>query len=232
MTLSIVVPALNEANNLEATVRSLNEIVPQYFKNWEILIFNDGSTDATGSIADRLAKMDPKVKVTHHSTPRNLGACYKEGVAQATKEFIIMVPGDNECAQDVLRPVFEAAGKADMVVPYTTNSHVRPLGRRILSRAFVETLNLLAHRKIRYYNGAVLHKTAIIRDCPIQTDGFGYQAEALVKLLRRGISFVEVPTEILYRPHGKSKALGPKNILSTVQFVLTLARESLLQRSN
>ena len=164
----------------------IRQIVPRYFPDSEVLMFDDGSTDATGRIADRLAAEDSRIQVTHHSSPQNLGGCYRKGVAQATKEFLILVPGDNECGAEVLEPALSKAGSADIIIPYTDNPESRPLARRLLSRGFVELMNGLSGQRLRYYNGAVLHKTQLLRECPFRTDGFGYQAEILVKLLARG----------------------------------------------
>ena len=126
-----------------------------------------------------------------------------------------------------MEPVLERAGEADIIIPYTDNPEVRPLARRLLSRGFVGLMNILSGRRLRYYNGAVLHKTSLLRDCPFRTDGFGYQAEILVKLLARGCSYVEVPTRIRYRPHGSSKAFHVRNLIQLVRFVGTLAVDSI-----
>jgi glycosyltransferase involved in cell wall biosynthesis len=227
-SLSVIIPALNEQQNIEAAITTVSEVAKAYFDDWEILVFDDGSTDNTGTLADALAGKDTRVKVLHHKTPQNLGGCYKEGLALATKDYVIMIPGDNECGIDVMEKVFSLAGKADMIIPYTNNSHVRPLGRRLLSDAFVSLMNRISGYHLKYYNGAVLHRTELVRDCGINTDGFGYQAEALVKLLRQGCTFEEVGTEITYRPHGKSKALRIKNILAVSRFIANLTIETRL----
>jgi len=229
-SLSVVVPALNEEANIAATVQTVTDCVSRFFDDWEILIFNDGSTDQTGPIADRIAKENPRVKVTHHKSPRNLGACYRYGVAKATKDYVIMIPGDNECGQDVMENIFEVAGEADMIIPYTSNSEVRPWGRRVLSHAFVVLTNIISGCHIRYYNGAVLHKTALVKKYGVRSDGFGYQAELLVRMLRDGISYREVGTKINYRPHGRSKALRPDNIIKVAKFLGDLLVESRLCR--
>jgi dolichol-phosphate mannosyltransferase len=225
-SVTAIVPALNEQENIEAAITSVGKIAQKYFMDWEILVFDDGSKDRTGAIVDELAKKDHHVKVIHHQTPKNLGGCYKEGLSMATKDYAIMIPGDNECGADVMEKVFSLAGKADMIIPFTTNSHVRPLSRRFLSEAFVSLMNTISGYQLKYYNGAVLHKTELVRDCGIKTDGFGYQAEALVKLLRQGCTYEEVGTEITYRPHGKSKALRIKNIFAVTRFLTGLAIET------
>jgi dolichol-phosphate mannosyltransferase len=228
-TISLIVPALNEEQNIEATVQSIESTVTKYFQDYEILIFDDGSKDNTGTIADELAESDNHIKVIHHETPKNLGACYKEGVELASKEYVIMIPGDNECGPAVMEKVFELAGSADMIIPFTSNSEVRPFLRRVVSRAFVVMCNIVSGNHLKYYNGAVLHKTKLVKECGIKTDSFGYQAEILVKLMRQGCTYREVGTEITYRPHGKSKALRLNNIVRVANFLVELTIESRLK---
>lgn len=222
-TLTTIIPALNEEDNLENTVACVLRVASQYFKKLEIIIFNDGSTDNTGKIADRLARENSNIKVVHHDSPRNLGRCYKEGIELATMNYVILVPGDNECAEGVIDRVLSLVGKADIIIPYTNNGHVRSFSRRFLSEGFVKVLNVISKCNLRYYNGTVLHRTDIIRSREISTEGFGYQAEALVGLIHQGFSYLEVATEITLRAKGKSKAVSIKNIIDILKFLANLA---------
>lgn len=222
-TISIVVPCLNEELNLEGTIKNIQETVPEFFDDWEILLFNDGSTDATGKIAERLARGEPRIRVTPHATSKNLGACYKEAIGQATKEYFMLVPGDNECGVDLMRRVFAMAGSADIIVPFTSNPEVRPWARRVLSNAFTFLVRTISGQKLKYFNGAVLHQTRLLKDLSIRTNGFGYQAEILVRLLRKRHSWLELSTEIMYRPFGRSKALRLSSLTGIFTFLVQLA---------
>lgn len=223
-SISVIVPALNEQEKLEAAIETVKASTAKHFEELEILIFNDGSTDRTGEIADKLAKADPRIKVTHHDKPKNLGAVYKAGVKKATKEFLIMIPGDNENPPSSIEPVLAEAGNAEIIVPYTTNQHARPLLRRILSNGFVTLLNTVSGCHLRYYNGTVLHRVDLVKAINIETDSFGYQAELLIKLLKRKHSFKEVPIEISVDQAGrKSRALNVKNFATVGKFLLAVA---------
>jgi glycosyltransferase involved in cell wall biosynthesis len=221
-SVSLIVPALNEELNLESTIRNIEATVPSFFRDWEILIFNDGSRDNTGRISEQLARENPRILVTHHVTPRNLGACFKEGIQLATKKYLIMIPGDNECATDYMRAVFSATGQADMVIPYTVNQEVRPKMRQWLSAIFAWLVRKTSGVRLRYFNGAVLHKTELLKHLSVDTDGFGYQAEILVKLIRVGHSYKEVAAPIHYRPFGKSKAIRLKSLWAMGGFLLSI----------
>ena len=211
--ISVVVPALNEAANLAAAVARCQAAARRHFPDHEVIVVDDGSTDATGQIADRLAKADPRVRVVHHDRPRNLGYAYKEGVGLARFEHVLMFPGDNEGTDEQLDALMSRAGTADVVINYISNAEVRGWRRRLVSRSFVVVVNTLFGLSLRYYNGTALHRTALIRSVTIRTDSFAYQAEALVKLLRGGHSYVEVGTPIAPRAGGRTKAFRLRNAI-------------------
>ena len=224
-TITVIIPALNEAENIASAIETALVIIPQYFKAWEILVFNDGSKDDTGLIAEQFAIRNSTVRVIHHDTPKNLGGCYKEGVQLATMEYVIMIPGDNEASPSMLHSIFAVVGSADMIIPYTNNTQVRPWIRRALSTLFSQLLNTLSGANLKYYNGTVLHRTALIQSTPIITNSFGYQAEALVYLLKQKCSYREIGTPINYRAAGKSKAFNPSNLIETGKFLFRLANQ-------
>ncbi len=191
----------------------------RHFSDWEILIFNDGSTDRTGAIAERLSHENPRIWVFHHETPRNVGTCYAEAIEYATKSYLILTPGDNENDPRGLDRIFKLAGEADLIVPFTQNPEVRPALRQGLSGIFTFILNVASRRKLKYYNGTVLHKVALLRQCKLRTKGFGYQADLVLQLLKKGYSYLEVGIPIQARPGRKSRALTWRNFLDTGWFL-------------
>ena len=71
-TLSVVVPAYNEEENLSKAVENLLSAVKNKCGDYEILIFNDCSKDKTGVIADKLASKNKKIKAIHNERNRGL----------------------------------------------------------------------------------------------------------------------------------------------------------------
>jgi glycosyltransferase involved in cell wall biosynthesis len=220
--ISIIVPALNEAATLAAAVQRCRQAASRHFADHEIIVIDDGSTDDTGRIADRLARTDARVQVVHHERPRNLGRAYKAGLARARFPYVLLFPGDDEGSDEQLDAVMTRAGSADVVVNYIANPEIRPWHRRVLSRVFVSLLNALFGLRLRYYNGTVLHRTDLVRGITIRTDSFAYQAEALIKLLKAGHSYVEVGTPIAPRGAGRTKAFRLVNTLAVGRAVLRL----------
>jgi hypothetical protein len=158
--------------------------------------------------------------------PRNLGlgGAYKAGVAAASGIHVMMVPGDNAHPAHGITPIIAAVDSADMVIPYVTNPEVRSFMRRLASRGFVVIMNALFGLEVPYYNGLVVHRLDLLREIEIETDSFAYQAEAVVKLLKRGAKFQTVGVEINTREHGNTKAFRVSNVINVFRALLDLKR--------
>ena len=215
-SISVVVPAYNEEERLEGTIEAINASLGESFSDHEILIFNDKSTDRTGEIADALQRQDDRIRVIHNPVNMGFGYNYKEGVRLAEKEYVIMIPGDNEIPVGAISKIFTQVGRADIIVPHTANIWVRPLSRQIISKAFTGLMNLLSGLDLKYYNGTCVHRASLIKEVPIKTHGFAYMATILVRLIKSGASFTEIGVDIEQRSGGESKAFAIKNITSVL----------------
>ena len=224
-TLTVVVPAYNEEANLAAAVAEIHAACRGRVADYEIVVVDDGSRDGTGALADALAAADPRVRALHNRPNRGLGGAYKAGVAAARHAHVMMVPGDNSHPAEGVTPIIDRIGEADIVIPYVTNPESRGFARRVVSRAYTLLHNALFRLRVPYYNGLVVHRTALLRSITIETDGFAYQSEALVKLLRGGASFVSVGVVIDEGPQHRSTAFRPKNVMRVGVAVLRLAAD-------
>src|SRR5205814_1925901 len=114
-SISVVVPAYNEMGNLEAAVRDVVHAL-RTFDDYEVIVVDDGSQDGTGEVADRLAASLDRVSVIHHETNRGFSASYQTGLKHARMAYFTFVPGDHEVALESVEGIFDAVGKADIVV--------------------------------------------------------------------------------------------------------------------
>jgi len=221
-TLSVIIPALNEEGNLSDTVTNVLASIDHQFTDYELLVFDDGSSDGTGQIADELAIRNSRIRVIHN--PRNMGFGYNytRGVELAEMEYVAMFPGDNEIPGSAIRTILGAVGLADIVVPYIATPSVRPWSRRFISACFVALVNLLFGLRIRYFNGPCVHRRSLLQAVPMRTHGFAYMAAILIRLIRSERSYVEVPMQLQIRRHGQSKAFKPKNIVSVFATIASL----------
>lgn len=227
-----MVPALNEEDNLENTIEEIKHGIDRKLSHYEIIIFDDGSTDKTGIIADSLAKknkhslsIDKKIRVVHNRPNRGMGYCYRRGLQMARFEYYMYIPGDNQFPYYALSRMLEKIGTADIIIPYVTNMNIRPLARQLISSFFTILLNVLFGLKVTYYNAPVIHKTALLKGALPKTDGHAYQAEILVRLIKAGASYKEVGFKMKERRSGRTSAFKLKNILGVIKTVALLLWE-------
>jgi glycosyltransferase involved in cell wall biosynthesis len=222
-SLSVIVPCLNEEQNLRGTYDNVVAATKQTMEEYEILIFNDGSTDRTGSIADKIAAHDPHVTVVHNHPNKGFGYNFSAGVAIAKMNYVVVIPGDNEISRDSMTRIFGLAGKADIVIPFTVNTELRTWGRRLVSRLYTVLANALFQCELQYYNGPALHRLDLVRHLDPKTAGFGFQSVLLIKLIRRGYSFCEVDMYLQRKRIYQSSAVRVRNIISVVATLVRLA---------
>ena len=221
-SISVIVPALNEEGNLESTIHDILLSLGRGFSSYELLLINDGSTDRTAIIADGLASENSNIKVIHHATNQGLGYSLREGFQRASKEYVMWYPGDNGMQQPSLAVMFQHTGKADLIIPYIANPEFRSRARRMVSQAYVSLLNAIFGLDLKYYNGVVIYRSDLIKKVKTSTQGFAFLAEALIRMIKEGSTYEEVPTFHRERSHGESKAFRLQNFLDVFRMIHVL----------
>ena len=112
--LAVIVPAYNVSQYLEDCVKS---IVNQSYTNWEMVIINDGSVDATGSVADQLAAADGRITVIHQEN-RGLGAARNVGIDRTKAPYMTFIDSDDLIAAEAFSLMMESAAESgsDVVI--------------------------------------------------------------------------------------------------------------------
>jgi glycosyltransferase involved in cell wall biosynthesis len=210
---SFVVPCYNEAANIEPTIAAIEAGVTQAgVPSHEIVIIDDASIDKTQDVAAGLADRNSAISLIVNPVNKGFGGAYKEGLSRARGRYVIMVPGDDAFPVDSITRILEKRGEADIVVPYFERSADRSFLRRVISRLYTHMMNVIFRLHLPYYNGPVLHRADLLKTIEIETDGFGFQAEGLIKLIKAGATYTTVGIKVRERQSGRSTALRPKNI--------------------
>lgn len=221
-SLSIIIPALNEEANLKSIVENvINEFSKNEF-DYEIILINDGSEDKTKEIANEIASDEPRVKVIHHQRPMGIGSCFREGIEVSTKESITWLPADGENDPNELIKYLPLLEHVDIIIPFVLNVGIRSWGRRILSSAYLWIINLSFGTMFNYTNGNVIYRRSVFEIVKPKSNGFFYQTECVIKAVRSGFIFAEVPVRLRNRPVGHSKALSLMSFYSVIKDFLFL----------
>lgn len=228
--LSIIVPAYNEMRRLTSSVEEVIKAVDRCGLTCEIIIVDDASRDGTFAVAEELASMDKRISVIRNIQNLGLGGAYKAGLSIAKGKYVTWVPGDASHPAAGLLSAYRAIGMADIIIPRPINPQARGLVRRLISTCYTKLINGITGYPIPYYNGLSVHRTELLRSLNLKTNSFGFQAEAIVKLLLQGATYQIVDTEITERQVGRSKAFGVKNVLAVLATLAHIAKIALLRR--
>lgn len=224
-SVSIIVPVFNEEKNLPLAISDILHAMGGYRHGYEILIVNDGSTDSTGKIADTFIRTYKCICCIHHRHNEGIGAAFRSGITHAKKQWVVPFHGDNDSSAGSLREMIDRIGEADLISAYTVNTHLRPLGRRIISWSFVIMTNLLFGLSLRYYTGYFLCRAESLRRLRLLSSSPAVYIEAKVSLLKQGVRYIEVPFEHTGRKYGESKTMNAKSIVDAVMTMARLIRQ-------
>jgi glycosyltransferase involved in cell wall biosynthesis len=230
-SISVVMPCLNEECNVEAAARAVLKAFDRRGVAGELIIVNDGSTDRTQQVAEAIGAQDSRVRVFRHEIRQGIGVSFFDGVRLAQKECVVYMPGDNENDPDDALTYLHLANDVDIIVPFIYNVEIRSKWRRIVSSVFRFIVNMSFGTNLNYTNGTTIYRTAIVRQVELSTNGFFYQAELLVKLIRRGYLYAETPHFLANRSTGVTKALSLRSVREVTRSYVRMVLEIHILRS-
>lgn len=219
---SVMVAARNEEDQLFNTVCNIIEGAQHaHFQSYEILIFDDGSTDRTTSIARELAEKVPMVRVFRNERSLGPGALFIRAIDEARFSKLTTFAGDNNAHAYLAEALFRNWDKADVIVSYFLNVEHRSGLRILLSTLYTAIYNTIFGLHLKYINGNSMYPISLLKKLNLKGDSYGIFAEVLVKALRSGTLFYEVAGYA--NPDGKkSQALTLMNLSRVVRSFLRL----------
>jgi glycosyltransferase involved in cell wall biosynthesis len=222
-SLSIIIPAYNESENITDTLENITTALGPLQLRHEILVIDDGSTDATAALVTSNLHRFPSVRLLKNERNMGFGWSYRRGVDAAALDHVVMVHGDNAWGAETLREFFSHVGEADVIVGYTRDMwKSRTAVRTLISKAYTMLVNVMTGRRLQYYNGLQIHTAPVLKSLRIQSSGYGFQSEVLVKGLLRTKTLREVPMDLTERAKGESKAFRARNIVDVLRTIRVL----------
>jgi glycosyltransferase involved in cell wall biosynthesis len=206
--LSYFFPAHNEAANIEALVEEALATLPTLAETFEVIAVDDGSRDATGAIADRLAAAHPGVvRVVHHPTNLGYGEALRSGFRAARYDLVAFTDGDRQFrVADLGRLLARLAepDRPDAVVGYRLRRADPPI-RTLYARLYRLANRIWFGLRVRDVDCACkVFRREALADVAVESGGAFFSAELLIKLVARGRRIVEVGV-----PHHPRRAGSP-----------------------
>ena len=231
LSLSVFFPCYNEQDNVERVVRRALDVLSRLVSDWEIIIVNDGSADATGRIADRLADGHDRVRAVHHGQNRGYGAALRSGFAAATKEYVFYTDGDGQFDIGELDGLLELVGTADIISGYRRNRR-DSLMRRLNAACWGFMVQRLLKFRCRDVDSAFkLYRREIFDRITLKSTGALIDAEVLARAARLGYTIRTAPVTHLPRTAGTQTGAKLRVILRAFRELLRLRKDILTRRS-
>jgi glycosyltransferase involved in cell wall biosynthesis len=221
--LSVFFPAYNDSGTIASMVIRAVQTASALTPDYEVIVVNDGSSDATPAIIDELARTYPHVRAVHHPRNRGYGGALQTGFRSATKDLIFYTDGDAQYDPSELAVLWERlSADADMVNGYKI-SRSDPLHRIVIGRIYhhiVKTLFGLTVRDVDC-DFRLMRRTIFERINLEKTSGV-ICLEMMKKITDAGFRIAEVPVHHYHRAFGKSQFFNLRRIAKTAVDVLRL----------
>lgn len=226
-SLSVFFPCYNEAGNIEPLVARTAGVLGDLVEDWEIIIVDDGSTDGTGQIADRLAAGDPRIRAVHHVANGGYGTALRSGLAAATKDYVFYTDGDGQFDVAELPHLLDRLGEADIISGYRRR-RAEGLRRRLNAAAWGCLVQGVLRFRCRDVDSAFkLYRRGLIEGMNLQSTGALINAEILARAARRGGTLRTVPVSHYPRRAGTQTGAKLRVILRALWELRALRRDIL-----
>jgi glycosyltransferase involved in cell wall biosynthesis len=222
-SVSMFFPAYNDGGTIASLVIRAVQTASRLTPDFEVIVVNDGSSDATGEIADELARTYPQVRVVHHARNRGYGGALRTGFATATKDLIAYTDGDAQYDPAELEVLWNRlTPDADMVTGYMIQRS-DPMHRIIIGRLYHHTVKLLFRLRVRDVDCDFrLMRREIFSRVKLERDTGVICLEMMRKIQDAGFRVVEVPVHHYHRTHGRSQFFNVRRVFWTGVDVLKL----------
>jgi glycosyltransferase involved in cell wall biosynthesis len=216
--LTVIVPCLNEEENVRSTVESVYAIADELPVEVDVILVDDGSTDRTRVIMSELAAAHG-ARMLVNERNKGLGASVLSTYEHIPdRSWITVLPGDGEFVFESIRGFLEMRSDYDVILGYLQNRVIRPVPRRLASFAFSKTVATLYGFPYRYLNGMKMYRVDAFRGIDILSRGHAFNAELLAKAILRNphLRVGEAPFVAKGRAQGYSKAFRAASITQSL----------------
>ncbi len=221
-SLSLVLPAHNEEDNILVVVEQALDVLPHYTDTFEIIPVNDGSTDATGEILQQLAAEDDRVRPVSYKTNKGYGGALVSGFETTRYDYVMFMDADRQFDIADIASLAPFVGRYDIVAGFRMERS-DPLIRRINAEVFNVAVRILFGVHLRDLDCAFkIFRGDQLRSLDLISNGALINCEMQAKLRRQGATLQQVGVRHYPRVAGNPTGGSLKVILKAMRDILIL----------
>lgn len=215
-SISVVIPAYNEEKTIKDVVKDATLILKKLKVDYEIILVNDGSTDDTGKIIDKLAR-STRIRAVHHKKNKGFTGAMRTCFASARKGWVFLAPADGQFDFSQVSRFTKAIDKFDVALGYRIKNE-ESLSRKLMSKLFHILCRILFGIKFKEISTVSLWRRSVLQSISIISDDQSAMMlpELIFKAMKKNYQFTEVPISWRTRRGGKAKGAGFVTIAKTL----------------
>lgn len=229
MKLSIVIPVYESAQILEQGYFFILKILKNITQDYEILYRNDGSSDNSQEVLNKLCSQDKNVRIFSNKKNKGLGFTLRSLFKDAKGEYIIYLDADSYQCFDLslIERFIKEMKENDVIIAsrYEVATRQIPFYRVYPSRVYYWINKVLFGISIKDIgSGFVVFKKKALNIVNLNSDGFDIHIEIFAKLHKAGFRIKEIPVNYTHWYGGSFNVFkhGPKTLLNTIKLFFSI----------
>ena len=203
-SLSVILPAYNEEALIADTLTTVTTALTHWGCDYEVIVVNDGSKDATGKIVADIAAIDARIRLITHPTNKGYGAALVTGFESVSKETAFFMDSDGQFDIHDLPRFFPLIEEYDAVLGYRINRQDTWM-RKLNAWGWKQLVRFIFGVRVRDIDCAFkLYRSEFFQTHRLETRGAMINTEILYKLARSGRTSIEVGVRHLPRRAGRA----------------------------
>jgi len=222
-SISIFFPAYNDEATIGSLINVALAVLPTLTNDYEVIVIDDGSSDATPAVLREIARTEPRVKVIHHAVNQGYGGALRSGFNAAGKELIFYTDGDGQYDVGELASLHPLLTETVDIVNGYKLERADKWQRKLLGAVYNRLARLLFRLPTRDVDCDFrLIRRRVIEQVELVSSSGTICVELVYKLHRAGCVFVEAPVHHYARAHGRSQFFTLRRVTRTAADLLSL----------
>ena len=220
--LSLVLPAHNEVENIDDVVKTAMRTLPRFSRDFEIIVVNDGSSDATEQVVQRLLEQVDGIRLVNHRENRGYGAALRSGFAASTGDWVMVMDSDRQFDIGDLVYLAPHTSEYDLVAGYRIQRN-DPFHRTLFGKTFRLAMRVLFGVQLYDIDCAFkLIRGDMLRALDLESNGAMISTELMARWVRAGGSWTQVGVHHYPRVAGEQSGGSFRVILRAMRDVPSL----------
>ncbi len=213
VSISVFFPCYNEQDNVRRVAEQAIRVLEGLGADYEVIIVDDGSVDATGRIADEIAAGNDRVRVIRHERNRGYGAALQSGFRAARKELVFYTDGDGQFDIGEMPALLPLMADYDIVSCYRIDRRDN-LVRKINGWLWTKVTGLVFSMKVRDVDCAFkLYRRSLFDRITMESTGALIDTEILARAVRKGYTITQKGVHHYPRTAGRQTGASLRVVL-------------------